>query len=189
MFIGKYSKILILIILIFWTFTWVYFKYFERKKEIEVDFGDSIESYKSNIIENVEYVSKDTEGNKYTIKAAQGEIDISNPSILFLTKVSALIQLVNSEDIRIMSDYGKYNSDNFDTIFSKNVIINYSNHKITGNYLDFSLEKNLMFISKDVIYTDSENVIKSDVIEVNIKTKDVKIFMHNKEDKVNIKNN
>ena len=31
--------------------------------------------------------------------------------------------------------------------------------------------------------------MKSDVIEVNIKTKDVKIFMHNKQDKVNIKNN
>ena len=119
----------------------------------------------------------------------EGEIDISSPNVLFLKKVNALIQLVNSDDITIISDYGKYNSENFDTIFSKNVIINYSNHKITGNYLDFSLEKNLMIISKNVTYTDNQNIMKSDVIEVNIKTKDVKIFMHNEQERVNIKNN
>ena len=32
---------------------------------------------------------------------------------------------------------GKYNSENFDTIFSKNVIINYLDNKITGEYLRF----------------------------------------------------
>ena len=46
-----------------------------------------------------------------------------------------------------------------------------------------------MFISKDVNYTDNQNIMKSDVIEVNIKTKDVKIFMHNEQERVNIKNN
>ena len=187
MLFKKYAKFLILILSIFLAFTWIYFKYFEKKKE--VNFNESIESYKSNIIENVEYISKDTEGNKYTIKAMEGEIDISSPNVLFLKKVNALIQLVNSDDITIISDYGKYNSENFDTIFSKNVIINYSNHKITGNYLDFSLEKNLMIISKNVTYTDNQNIMKSDVIEVNIKTKDVKIFMHNEQERVNIKNN
>ncbi len=187
MLVKKYVKISTLIISIFLIFTWVFFKHLEKKKESKVNFNDSSESYRTNIIENVEYVSKDADGNKYTIKAAKGEIDILNPNILFLTKVSALIQLVNSDDITIISDYGKYNSDNFDTIFSKNVIINYSNHKINANYLDFSLEKNLMFISKNVVYTDSENIMKSDIIEVDIKTKDIKVFMYNEHDKVNIK--
>ena len=179
-------KNLILIILIFWTLPGFTLSILREKKR---KFNEVFRKLQIKYIENVEYVSKDADGNKYTIKAAQGEIDILNPNILFLTKVSALIQLVNSDDITIISDYGKYNSDNFDTIFSKNVIINYSNHKINANYLDFSLEKNLMFISKNVVYTDSENIMKSDIIEVDIKTKDIKIFMHNKQDKVNIKNN
>ena len=66
--------------------------------------------------------------------------------------------------------------------------INYSNHKITGEYLDFSLEKNLMFISRNVIYTKEKNVMKSDVIEVDIQTKDTRVFMYKKDNKVNIKN-
>ena len=78
-------------------------------------------------------------------------------------------------------------SNNFDTIFSKNVIINYLDNKITGEYLDFSIERNSMIISKNVIYTNLENILKADVIEINIKTKDTKIFMYEKNKKVNIK--
>ena len=32
---------------------------------------------------------------------------------------------------------------NYDTIFSKNVIINYVDNKITGDYLDFSMMKEI----------------------------------------------
>ena len=71
--------------------------------------------------------------------------------------------------------------DNFDTIFSKNVIINYLDNKITGEYLDFSLDRNLMIISRNVVFTNLENTMKADVIEININTKDAKIFMYEKE--------
>ena len=45
-----------------------------------------------------------------------------------------------------------------------------------------------MIISKNVVYTNLENILKADVIEINIKTKDTKIFMYEKNKKVNIKN-
>ena len=44
-----------------------------------------------------------------------------------------------------------------------------------------------MIISKNVIYSNLENVLKTDVIEINIKTKDSKIFMFDQNKKVNIK--
>ena len=163
-------------------------KFFSKNNKNKITNEIEDETYNSNIIENVEYSSKDKNGNNYTIKALQGEIDISNPNILFLTKVNAIISLENSDDIKIVSDFGKYNSENFDTIFSKNVKINYSDHKITGEYLDFSLEDNLMFISKNVIYTKEEHTMKSDVIEVDIRTKDTRVFMYKKDNKVNVKN-
>ena len=94
---------------------------------------------------------------------------------------------MNSENILIISDYGKYNTENFDTIFSKNVKINYLNHKIIGEYLDFSLERNSMLISKKVVYTNLENILKADVIEIDILTKESKIFMYENQKKVNIK--
>ena len=102
-------------------------------------------------------------------------------------RCKAFIKLTNSNNVTITSDYGKYNSNNFDTIFSKNVIINYLENKITGEYLDFSMQRNSMIISRNVIYTNLENILKADVIEIDITTKDTKIFMFQDNKKVNIK--
>ena len=101
--------------------------------------------------------------------------------------LTALIILENSDRINIKSNYGKYNSDNYDTIFSKNVIINYLENEIFSEYLDFSMARNSMIISRNVVFTNLDNVLKADVVEINIKTKDTKIFMYEKERKVNIK--
>ena len=149
--------------------------------------SDADLSYNSNIIEDVNYKSIDAEGNQYIISAKKGEIDYSEPNILFLTDVTGLIKLKNSDNIEITSDFGKYNSNNFDTIFSKNVLISYLDNKIKANYLDFSLEKNLMIISGKVIYNNLENILEADVVEINIKTKDTKIFMYENKKKVNIR--
>ena len=91
-----------------------------------------------------------------------------------------------NEMIFIVSDYGKYNTVNYDTIFSKNVKIDYLNNKISGDYLDFSMIKNKLIISKNVIYTNPKNILKADVIELDTVTKDTKIFMHNSKKKVKI---
>ena len=73
-------------------------------------------------------------------------------------------------------------------LFFKNVIIKYLKNKIVSEYLDFSINRNTMIISKNVIFTNLENVLKADVIEVDLKTKDTKIFMHEDNKQVNIKN-
>ena len=165
-----------------------YLIFFNEKQETKLNTQKKEDVvYSSNIIKDVRYVTKDSEGNEYIITALQGEIDYSNSNILFLTKVEALIKLVDSGSINITSKYGKYNSENFDTIFSKSVIMNYLDNKITGEYLDFSLERNSMLVSKEVIYTNVQNILKADAIEINIKTKDTKIFMYENQKKVNIK--
>ena len=144
-------------------------------------------AYNSNIIKNIYYSSKDADGNEYIIMAEQGEIDFTNSNILFLTKVNGLIKLKKYDDVTISSDFGKYNTDNFDTIFSKNVIINYLSNEIEGEYLDFSINRNSMLISRDVIYNDKDNILKADAMEINLSTKDTKIFMYEEKKKVNIK--
>ena len=175
--------IFFLIILVF-----LYFKYLKEDKivKIETQNSDNI-SYNSNIIEDVNYSSKDAKGNEYIIKASQGEIDYKQTEIIYLTNVTALIKLTNSNDVEITSKYGKYNSNNLNTIFSKNVVINYLENKITGEYLDSSMQRNSMIISRNVVYTNIENILKADVMEMNIDTKDTKIFMHKNNKKVNIK--
>ncbi len=181
------SFFIILIFLIIISF--IYLKYFKIEKTDKVETKSSEDIiYKSNIIENVNYTTKDADGNEYIVTALEGEIDYSNSDIIYLTKVKALIKLKDSNIITIDSDFGKYNTDNFDTIFSKNVIINYLDNKIIGEYLDFSLARNTMIISREVVYTNLENIMRADVIEIDIKTKDTKIFMYENDKKVNIKN-
>ena len=44
-----------------------------------------------------------------------------------------------------------------------------------------------MVISRDIVYTNPENILLADVLEMNIQTKDTKIFMYETENKVKIK--
>ena len=51
-------------------------------------------------------------------------------------KTISLISKINGEYSYLeFLENKKYNSDNFDTIFTKNVIINYLDNKINGEYL------------------------------------------------------
>ena len=183
----KTKLILIFFFLILLVF--ICLKVFKKEKltELKKDVSDEI-LYNSNVIKDVNYSSKDSKGNQYIIDATQGEIDYSDTNTIYLTNVKALIKLKNSDNITVTSDFGKYNTNNFDTIFSENVIIHYLENKITGEYLDFSIERNSMIVSRNLIYTNLENILTADVMEINLETKDTKIYMYENDKKVNIKN-
>ena len=158
-----------------------------KKEKIQNDSKtEELNKFSSNIIENVKYSTKDINGNEYIITAREGEIDINNNEVIFLKEVKGIINLSDSNKINIYSEFGKYNINNFDTIFSKNVIINYLDNKIEGQYLDFSIQRNSMIISKNVTFTNLNNTINTDVVEINIKTKDTKIYMYDKSKKVSV---
>jgi len=189
-----FLKIVLILSLII--ITWfVYSEYFKKDKSLllkTVNPTTEIEEqalYNSNIIKDINYTSRDLKGNEYILVAEEGEIDLDNSDIIFLTDVTAYIKLVkNSELIVITSNYGKYNTVNYDTIFSKNVKIDYVDNIITGDYLDFSMMKNLLTISRNVVYKNLENTMKADVIELDTTTKDTKIFMYNSNEQVNVTN-
>ena len=46
-----------------------------------------------------------------------------------------------------------------------------------------------MIISKNVVYNDIENTLKTDVVEIDLKSKDIKFYMYDKSNKVNVVNN
>ena len=185
------------IILFFSLLTFQYFKSSNEKKIVEkkkielvekenlkID-EEKIES--SNIKEDVSYSAKDIKGNEYFLRANEGIIDQNESNFIFLKSVKAIINLKDLKLVEISSDFGKYNIKNYDTIFSKNVIISYLDNIITGDYLDFSLDKNLMMMSKNVVLKNKKSTLQADVVEVNIETKDIKIFMYEENKSVNIK--
>ena len=180
------TSLAVLILILFF----FYFKSLKNEKKItQVEENLEENTSASNIIENVEYSSKDAKGNEYIIRAKTGEIDISENNVIFLKNVNAVVNLVNSKKVLIFADFGKYNINNYNTIFSKNVIIEYLGKKINSEYLDFSIERKSMIISKNVIYKDLINTMQADVIELDLETKDIKIYMYDKNNKVLIKKN
>ena len=185
----KTSLQVLMVFLIFLISLLLYLKYFNNssktlKKNTSIHKVNIDKNSSSTYIDNINYVSSDAKGNKYQITASQAEISIENSDVMFLKNVIAYIFIKDSDTIKIVSDFGKYNSKNYDTIFSKNVIVVYPSHKITGDYLDFSFLNNLGTISKNVIYAGDKMNLFADKIEMNLTTKDTKIFMNDNTKKI-----
>ena len=175
--------IIILISLIF------YLRYFNiSSKFIEknkITSGiNSDQNSSSTLIKNIDYNSYDAKGNRYQISAELAEIRVENSDVMFLTNVIAYVYVKDSDTVKITSNFGKYNSKNYDTIFSENVIVVYPGHKVTGEYLDFSFLNNLGIMSTNVIYNGDKANLFADKIEMDLKTKDMKIFMNDNDKKV-----
>jgi lipopolysaccharide assembly outer membrane protein LptD (OstA) len=52
--------------------------------------------------------------------------------------------------------------------------------------MEFSINKNLMTITKNVIYSNKDNFLKADIVEFNTNTQKVNIFMYDSSEKVKI---
>jgi LPS export ABC transporter protein LptC len=179
----------VLIFLIFLISSIFYLKYFYSnletvKESPAIEKAAINQNSSSTYIDNIDYTSSDAKGNRYQITAEKAEIKIENSDIMFLNNVIAYIFIKDSDTVKITSNFGKYNSKNYDTIFSENVIVFYPGHRITGEYLDFSFLNNLGKFSTNVIYNGDKTNLFADKIEMNLTTKDTKIFMNNTDKKV-----
>ena len=173
---------------------WFYLKYFtknlENVKEAPIiEKIDENQNSTSTYINDINYVSTDVRGNEYQITAKLAEIKIENSDLMYLSDVVAFVFIKDKDTVKITSNFGEYNTKNYDTIFSKNVIVVYPGHKVTGEYLDFSFLTNLGVFTTNVIYTGEKTKLFADKMEMNLTTKDTKIFMNDAGKKVLIKGN
>ena len=171
--------VLVIIIISLWFYLKYFTKNFEDVKEAPViEKIDKNQNDTSTYIDDLDYISTDAKGNKYQITAKQAEIKVENSDVMFLKDVVAFIFIKDSDTVKITSNFGKYNSKNYATIFSENVIAIFPGHKITVEYLDFSFLSNLGTFTKNVVYTGEKTNLFADKIEMNLTTKDTKIFMN-----------
>lgn len=187
-----FAQIILVFLTLFIIFV-TFNKYFiKEKKEEQIKPIKEIESKiskdSSNLIEGIEYISEDEKGNSYLIKSAFGEIDIENPDIIYMTDVTAYIDLINRSNVEITSKYAKYNNKNYDTTFNENVLVKYLNNRLSGEILDFYFNTNIAVMSKNVFYNNSDTKFFADKVEFDLSTKDTKISMDKKIEKVKIIN-
>ena len=167
-----------------------YYKYFnkESKNVTEVTQHTDLKkkNNETNLITNLKYFSIDKKGNKYEITSEYGEMDTNNPDLIMMENVKAIIEIYNSEPIIITSNFAKYNVKNYDTSFKENILVKHVDNKLNGENLDLSFQNNLMSMYNNIIYQNPDTKLLADKLEIDLITKDSKIFMNNKENKIKI---
>ena len=175
-----------IIIILTYSFYKTYFNQEPISKVSKNIKDESVSENKSNMIHNIEYNTKDDEGNSYIIKSKKGEFNLEDPDLILMKDVTAVISMVKSVPIKIYSDNAIYNKSNYNTSFYGNVLVNYMVHNIASDNLDLLLEKNLATFSNNIIYKNLNTELEADKIEIDLITKKSKIFMDNKSKKVKI---
>ena len=179
--------LLLIILIISIIFFKSYFSSDKKVSEIKIHNDEiSVNKKDSNLMHNIKYVSSDSEGNNYVITSKYGELKEDEPGLIFMKNVVATINSNSLNPIKISSDNAVYNSVNYHTNFYNNVLMTYEKHNITSNNLDLLFEKNLVTITNDVVYNNLNTKLIADKIEIDLITKNSKIFMSKSSDKVKI---
>lgn len=180
---------------------WVFNKYrqsgeikiLSNKKVTKILASDENE----NIIKDIKYSLNSINGDSYILDADYGKINLENPDLIFMTRVRGAIKFEDSENINISSDFANFNNKTFETTFFDNVKIIRSNEIIIGGKLYLVLEvsedelksnpqkrQNLIKMTENVIFKKPGYSLKTDVVEIDLITKNSKIYMIDKLDKV-----
>ena len=191
-----YKKILIQFLLLITIFIIVFatfFLYFNKKEKLKTSSLPIIKEKKlllddetGTLIKDINYSFSDLSGNYYELMSKVGKIDINNPDKIFMTDVVATIYLVDSSPLKITSNYANYNKINHETSFFENVKVTHLIHKATSENLDISFNDNLASMYNNIVYNKPGTNLKADRLEIDLITKNSKIFMDNKTEKIKI---
>ena len=193
-----------LLSVVFFSIFFVYKFYFKTKDNIKIDQPDIVQNKspddisnnesnlyvddENNLIKNLRYFSKDNLGNQYVIESKYSELNLNNIDIINMKNVNAKIIMVNSKPIYVTSDFAKYNNENYETTFTDNVLIVYLDNKIRCEKFYISIENNFANVTDNVIYENPKGKIIADTIEIDLITKNSKIFMIDANKKVMVLN-
>ena len=185
--------VLIVIIVIILVIT--FFRYFDNSQKIIIEDNEKLVNQElvnqkldtnDNRLDSIEYITTDNKGNQYIIRALSGHIDNKNPELIIMQDIWSEITLHNLEKIQITSSAAIYNSKNFDTQFSNNVKIIYGKHKISCEKSDLIFSENLAKLYDNIIYEKIYTKLFADKMEINLVTKDSKVYMNDTNSKVKI---
>ena len=138
----------------------------------------------SNKISDIKYKSSDKTGNQYEISSASGESEIENPEVLNLIDVEGKISILNKETVFIYSDFAKYDKDSLNTHFYGNVRLIFGNHNINSDDLFLNFFDKQTLVKNNIYYTDQQNKLFADIIEIDLMTKISKVYMLEKQKKI-----
>ena len=186
---------ILMVILVIGYFTFLYLNKNNGSKLVEESILNEIDEaqLKKNILEKsqdtdtileIAYKSSDEKGNIYQINSESGFIADENENILILENVTAKILVYDYGTFFIESDKAKYNKLSLDTHFFDNVNLLYLNHIIKSKHLFLKYGDKEIKISNNVKYTNEENFLEADEVNLDLISKTSKIYMNDKNQKV-----
>ena len=200
----KKAKLQILLIIILVSVTYfIYAIYYKKNDQSTTNtkngqtLQQNISNENQNLIQDIKYTSSNGRGDIYEILADYGESSLENPDLMFLTNVTANIIFQEKEDIQVIADFANFNTITFETTFVNNVKVERGQEIITGNelYLVLDLDEemiennskkdqNLIRMSHNILFEKPGYTLKADILEIDLISKDIKIFMDKKNKKV-----
>ena len=190
--IAQFTIFLILIISAI-SFYNIYFKkdetivYSDLVKKETLEPQVSKKESQSNLIKNLMYDVKFENNSQYSISSDLSEITYSaNDEIVNMQGVIAKIIDENNLSFTIVSNYAVFNNNTYETLFTKDVKITYLDNEISSQKLLLNFDENIVTISENVMYEGLQGLIQTDNIRINLKSKNVEIFMNNSKNKVKI---
>ena len=160
-----------------------YDKYFLSNKELSItqNTNDNFKDLevKSNLIQDIKYETIDSNGNKYFIYSKYGEANINNPDIILMKNVFARVEIFEKDTIYINSLSAKYNITNYETNFYNDIKLKYLDHTIFAENMDLSFQKNFAWLYTNVVYKGYGYELYADKIEIDLITKNSKIYTDN----------
>ena len=175
-----------------------YSKYFKTEKTIETvspidnkilekEKINSKSQNQDNIIKNLRYNVDLINSGKYEIKSDFSEITIlDGAEIVKMKNVTAIFTDFKKNKLYIYSDFAEFNSENYNTSFKNNIKIKYLENVITSKYLDFDFVKNNILVHENVEYSGNKGQFQTDNIKIDLLTKNVEIFMNEKNKNIKI---
>ena len=195
---------LFLIILLLFSLIIFSQKYFFKKKNLSADLVSKplIIDTNENILKNITYNSKNKDGILFELKAEYGIINFNFTNKLALTNVKGSILLKNGNKIFITSKSADFDNQSFETKFKEDVKIISEKENITGDMLHVIFDKsnqsknpnphlmtNTAIMYGNIIIKRSDYQLNADIVELNLISLNSKVYMRDKNNRVNIKNN
>ena len=164
--------------------TYFYYPYLSKNKsvvgkKIQENLSDISNTNKdTTLFENLEYQGLYDLDKKFVVKSKKAHINQDEPDIVIMKNMHVILYLKDGRVVNIFSDEGKYNKENYDCFFEKNVRATDGETKIFSDNLDLSGNESSVKIYNNVsINYPTGSLIRADKIDYDFEKKHFKISM------------
>jgi LPS export ABC transporter protein LptC len=189
----SFFQVFLIIIMVVVTF-FFYKKYFvqnEVEKLIPTEIDKDIDIKKvDNLIDKFKYEVKLVDDGQFEINAKSSKVEnTQDGQIVSMNDVVAIFIDKINRKIEIRSNKANFNTITNNINFFGDIKVNYLNNLIFANKLDFNYKNNNIKIHENIIYKGNYGSVQADNMEINLTTKNLKLFMNNENDRVKIISN